>query len=130
MLFVPNVQWNKPLSIIDLTEEEPKFSFRFVFFRDFFMSVEDAKLLSTVNQEKTSDLRQLFDQFERRLTEKQRSIDLQRDDFYQAVNQTFQKLCQQLFELRRYSRNDIEQQTLNAQVGRADRRTRSAPAVV
>ena len=82
------------------------------------MSFEDEHLLLTVNKEKTSDFRRLFDQFERRLTEKQRSIDLQRDDFYQAVNQTFQKLCQQLFEMRRYSRNDIEQQTLNAQVGR------------
>ena len=82
------------------------------------MSFEDEHLLLTVNKEKTSDLRHLFDQFERRLTEKQCSIDLQRDDFYQAVNQTFQKLCQQLFEMRRYSRNDIEQQTLNTQVGR------------
>ena len=80
------------------------------------MSLKEEKLLSTVKKEKTNDLCQIFDEFERRLIEKQRSIDVQRDDFQQTINQNFQKLCQQLFEMRRFSRNDIEQQTLNAQV--------------
>lgn len=80
------------------------------------MSLKEEKLLSTVKKEKTTDLCQLFDDFERRLIEKQRSIDVQCDDFHQKINQNFQKLCQHLFEMRRFSRNDIEQQTLNAQV--------------
>lgn len=84
------------------------------------MSSEGPKPRPIFSLTRMTDFQQLLDHLEQRLIEKQGSVDVQRKDTHQAINQTFQKLCQQLFELRRFSRNDIEQQALNAQVSRGD----------
>jgi hypothetical protein len=63
-----------------------------------------------------NDLIELFDQFQQHLIEKQKFIDIQREDVHHSINRTFNKIFEQLIEIRRFCRNDIEQQTLNAQV--------------
>ena len=41
---------------------------------------------------------------------------IQREDVHDSINRTFNKIFEQIMEIRRFCRNDIEQQTLNAQV--------------
>lgn len=67
-----------------------------------------------------NDLIELFDEFQQRLYEKQKLIDIQQEDVHQSINRTFNKIFEQLIEIRRFCRNDIEQQTLNAQVDLID----------
>jgi hypothetical protein len=71
-------------------------------------------LIST--DENMNDFIELFDHFQQRLVDKQKLFEIQRDDIHQSINQTFNKIFEQLIEIRRFCRNDIEQQTLNAQV--------------
>lgn len=71
-----------------------------------------------------NDLIELFEQFQQHLIEKQKFIEIQREDVHQSINRTFNKIFEQLIEIRRYCRNDIEQQTLNAQVSPSKKRRR------
>jgi hypothetical protein len=66
--------------------------------------------------ENMNDLIELFDHLQQRLIEKQKLFEIQREDEHHSINRTFNKIFEQLIEIRRFCRNDIEQQTLNAQV--------------
>ena len=63
-----------------------------------------------------NDFSDLFEEFQQHCIEKQKFIEIQREDVHQSINRTFNKIFEQLIEIRRFCRNDIEQQTLNAQV--------------
>lgn len=63
-----------------------------------------------------NDLIELFDHCQERLIEKQKLFEIQQEDEQNSINRTFNKIFEQLIEIRRFCRNDIEQQTLNAQV--------------
>jgi hypothetical protein len=63
-----------------------------------------------------NDLIELLNHFQQRLMEKQKLFEIQKEDVHHSINRTFNKIFEQLIEIRRFCRNDIEQQTLNAQV--------------
>ncbi|UJR33395.1 hypothetical protein I4U23_020842 [Adineta vaga] len=67
-------------------------------------------------KETMNDLKDLLEQSERNIIEKQKLFEIQRDDVHHSINRTFNKIFEQLIEIRRFCRNDIEQQTLNAQI--------------
>lgn len=69
-----------------------------------------------LERERMSDFIDLFEEFQQHFIEKQKFIEIQREDVHQSINRTFNKIFEQLIEIRRFCRNDIEQQTLNAQV--------------
>lgn len=62
------------------------------------------------------ELIELLNQFEERIVDKERFVHSQCDDVQQSINRTFHQIFEQLIEIRRFCRNDIEQQTLNIQV--------------
>jgi len=74
------------------------------------------RLCLSLTNENMNDLIELFDHFQQRLIEKQKLVEIQREDVHHSINRTFNKIFEQLIEIRRFCRNDIEQQTLNAQV--------------
>lgn len=74
------------------------------------------RLCLSSTKETMNDLKDFIDQSERSISEKQKFFDVQRDDVHHSINRTFNKIFEQLIEIRRFCRNDIEQQTLNAQV--------------
>jgi len=57
-----------------------------------------------------------FDNYQKRLIDKQKTLDHQRTDIHHSINRAFNKIFEQLIEIRRFCRNDLEQQTINAQV--------------
>lgn len=59
---------------------------------------------------------ELLNQFEERIVEKEKVVHIQCEDVQQSINRTFHQVFEQLIEIRRFCRNDIEQQTLNIQV--------------
>ena len=63
-----------------------------------------------------NDLIELFAQFEQRLIEKENFLQIQREDVHGSINRTFNQIFEQLIDIRRFCRNDIEQQTINTQV--------------
>ena len=69
-------------------------------------------------KEPMNDFKDLLDQAERKAAEKQKLVELQREDVHGGINGTFNKIFEQLIEIRRFCRNDIEQQALNVQVRR------------
>ena len=73
-------------------------------------------LLSSINDERIKTSTNVFDRFEQILSEKQKTIELQRQTIQRSIEETFQQTFEQLIEIRRFCRNDIEQQTLNLQV--------------
>jgi hypothetical protein len=75
------------------------------------------RLYLPVNNENMNDLIELCDHFQQSLNEKQKLFQIQREDVHHSINRTFNKIFEQLIEIRRFCRNDIEQQTLNTQVG-------------
>ena len=77
------------------------------------------RLYLPLNNDNMNDLVQLCDHFQKSLNEKQKLFEIQREDVHHSINRTFNKIFEQLIEIRRFCRNDIEQQTLNAQVGRS-----------
>ena len=84
------------------------------------MSLDQRKTPSTIartmNQERMNHCRELLDDLQQRLIDKQKLFEIQRDDIQQGINQSFHRIFEQLIEMRRFCRNDIEQQSLNAQV--------------
>ncbi len=74
------------------------------------------RLCLPLTNENMNDLIELFDHFQQRLIEKQKLVEIQREDVHHSINRTFNKIFEQLIEIRRFCRNDNEQQTLNAQV--------------
>ncbi|CAF1359994.1 unnamed protein product [Adineta steineri] len=74
------------------------------------------RLCLSLTNENMNDFRDLLNHFQQRLTEKQKLFDIQREDVHHSINRTFNKIFEQFIEIRRFCRNDIEQQTLNAQI--------------
>lgn len=63
-----------------------------------------------------NELIDIFDSYQKRLIDKQKTIDLQRNNIHHSINRAFNKIFEQLIEIRRFCRNDLEQQTINAQI--------------
>lgn len=61
-------------------------------------------------------MNELFDQIEDDIVHKENILRIQCEDVQQSINRTFNKIFEQLIEIRRFCRNDIEQQSLNIQV--------------
>jgi len=66
--------------------------------------------------EQMSELTSSFDHLQQRLHAQQMQFQEQREETHRSINVTFNRIFEQLIEIRRYCRNDIEQQALNAQV--------------
>ncbi|CAF0729083.1 unnamed protein product [Adineta ricciae] len=74
------------------------------------------RLCLSMAKETMNDVKDFIDQSERSISEKQKLFEIQRDDIHHSINRTFNKIFEQLIEIRRFCRNDIQQQTLNAQI--------------
>ncbi|CAF4034534.1 unnamed protein product [Rotaria sordida] len=62
-----------------------------------------------------NNLLELFNHCQQHLIKKQKLFEIEREDTHNSINQTFNKIFEQLIEIRRFCRNDIETQTLNVQ---------------
>lgn len=84
--------------------------------------------LRLLNVRKTNEnMNELFDQIEEGIVEKDKIVRIQCEDVHQSINRTFNKIFEQLIEIRRFSRNDIEQQSLNIQVCSSTRNPDPSP---
>lgn len=73
-------------------------------------------LFLLLTNESMNNLIELFDRFQQDIIQKQKLFDTEREDIQHSINETFNRIFAQLIEIRRYCRNDIEKQTINAQV--------------
>ena len=61
---------------------------------------------------------ELLNHFQADVIEKQKLYEREKEATHYSINKTFNKIFEQLIEIRRFCRNDIEKQALNAQVCR------------
>ncbi|CAF0762052.1 unnamed protein product [Rotaria sordida] len=79
-----------------------------------YVQVVDVDMLTKCYVEK--EQKELFNHCQQHLIKKQKLFEIEREDTHNSINQTFNKIFEQLIEIRRFCRNDIETQTLNVQI--------------
>ncbi|CAF0785948.1 unnamed protein product [Rotaria sp. Silwood1] len=78
------------------------------------VQVVDVDMLTKCYVEK--EQKELFNHVQQDLIKKQKLFEIEQEDIHDSINRTFNKIFEQLIEIRRFCRNDIEKQTLNAQI--------------